>query len=418
VRIAFDYTTGIYPGAGIARYTRSLIGALARLDHANSYCLFYAARGLPRPTPESAQADELFAQHPNFRGVPVPFSVRQMFAVWQRLRLPLPVDLFTGRCDIMHSPDFVSPPHRSGADIITVHDLSFLVVPECADPKLAAFLTRSVPAAVQQADKIIAVSHQSKRDLVRLLGIPESKVVVVHNGVDERFRPMTKDEGRRTKDQELTLSTPSSFVLRPSSFGDAATRLREKLNLPSRFILHVGTLEPRKNLKRLVEAYGLLTSPAYGSHRDIALVLAGRKGWLYEPIMEAAEQVNRNGGQVVFVDYVEDADLPLLYNMAEVFAYPSLYEGFGLPAAEAMSCGTPTLVSTDGALGEVVGDAALPVEAQSTEAIASGLQRLIEDEALRASLAEAGPRQVARFTWEAAAEKVLEVYGQCAKRKM
>src|SRR5205823_13658534 len=130
-------------------------------------------------------------------------------------------------------------------------------------------------------------------------------------------------------------------------------------------------------------------TPGYGSHRDVALVLAGRKGWLYEPIREEAEKVNRNGGHVVFVDYVDDADLPLLYNMAEVFAYPSLYEGFGLPAAEAMACGTPTLVSTDGALAEVVGNAALPVEAQSTEAIASGLQHLIEDEALRARLAKA-----------------------------
>jgi glycosyltransferase involved in cell wall biosynthesis len=403
MHIAFDYTTGIYPGAGIARYTRSLVGALARRDDANSYSLFYAARGLPRPNPETAQADQLFAQHPNFRGVPVPFSVRQMFALWQRLRVPLPVDFFTGRCDIVHSPDFVSPPHRSGADIITVHDLSFLVVPECAEPKLAAFLSRSVPAAVQRADRIIAVSHQSKRDLVRLLGTPESKVVVVHNGVDERFR--------RTMDE----SSPSAH--RWTMDGEAATGLREKLSLPTRFILHVGTLEPRKNLKRLVEAYGLLISAAHGSHREVGLVLAGRKGWLYEPIVEAAEKVNRNGGQVVFVDYVDDADLPLLYNMAEVFAYPSLYEGFGLPVAEAMACGTPTLVSTDGALSEVVGDAALPVEAQSTDIIASGLQSLIEDEGLRARLAEAGPRQVAHFTWEAAAEKVLEVYRQCVKRE-
>src|SRR5689334_6549095 len=117
MRVALDYTTGIYPGAGIARYTRSLVWALAALDTKNSYALFYAARGLPSPTPESAQAMELFSKHRNFRGVPVPFSVRQMFAVWQRLRLPIPLDVFTGKCDIMHSPDFVSPPHRSGADV-------------------------------------------------------------------------------------------------------------------------------------------------------------------------------------------------------------------------------------------------------------------------------------------------------------
>jgi glycosyltransferase involved in cell wall biosynthesis len=175
----------------------------------------------------------------------------------------------------------------------------------------------------------------------------------------------------------------------------------------------VGTLEPRKNLRGLVEAYGILVGRG---HRDVALVLAGRKGWLYEPILEAAEEVNREGGKVVFVDYVDDADLPLLYNMAEVFAYPSLYEGFGLPAAEAMACGTPTLVSSDGALAEVVGDAALAVDPLSPEAIATGLQRLIEDSALRARVAKAGPKQVARFTWRSAAEKVLEVYNQLMPR--
>src|SRR3954453_17909020 len=120
IRIAFDYTTGIYPGAGVARYTRSLVEALARLDSHNRYALFYAARGLPRPTPEAAQAARLFKQHPNFRRVAVPVSVRQMFAIWQRLRVPLPVDLFPGRCDVVHSPDFVSPPHWTGADVITV----------------------------------------------------------------------------------------------------------------------------------------------------------------------------------------------------------------------------------------------------------------------------------------------------------
>lgn len=407
MRVALDYTTGIYPGAGIARYTRSLVWALAALDTKNRYSLFYAARGLPSPTPESAQARELFSKHRNFRGVPVPFSVRQMFAIWQRLRLPIPLEVFTGKCDIMHSPDFVSPPHRSGADIITVHDLSFLVVPECAQPKLAAFLSKTVPAAVRRADRIIAVSHQTKRDLVRLLNVPEGKIVVAHNGVDRQFLDWKQGQQQRTKEDGTLLTLP------PSAFDPDA--LRKKLNLPARFILHVGTLEPRKNLKRLVEAYGTLMQN--DEAEDVALVLAGRQGWLYEPILRAAEKVNRagNGGRVLFVDYVDDIDLPLLYNMAEVFAYPSLYEGFGLPAAEAMACGTSTLVSNDGALAEVVGDAAVIVDPQSVESIAGGLKRLLEDDTLRARLAEAGPRQVAQFTWEVAARKVLEVYSSCAR---
>ena len=391
MHIAVDYTTGIYPGAGVARYTRSLVGALARLDRSNRYSLFYANKGLPRGTHEEAQARALMKTHPNFRGVAVPVSVREMFAVWQRLRLPLPVDLFTGRCDVLHSPDFVSPPHRTGADVITVHDLSFLVVPECAEPKLAGFLSKSVPGAVRRADRIVAVSEQTKRDLVRLMGVPEEKVTTVYNGVDERFRV----EGRKGKGAEEA----------------ERAALRHKLGLPERFVLHVGTLEPRKNLVRLIAGY----EQAVGGGEDVALVLAGRKGWLYEPIVAAAERVNRGSGatgaRVVLVDYVYDDDLPLLYRMAEVFAYPSLYEGFGLPVAEAMSCGTPVLVSRDGALAEVVGEAGVVVDALAVESIGEGLARLLSNEELRARLSKEGAKRAARFTWETAAEQVLRVYG-------
>jgi glycosyltransferase involved in cell wall biosynthesis len=388
MKIALDYTTGIYPGAGIARYTRSLVGALAELDGKNSYRLFYAARGLPRPTPETRQAVALFRQHPNFRPARVPMSVRQMFAVWQRLRVPLPVELFAGRIDLLHSPDFVSPPHLGGIDVITVHDLSFMVVPECAEPSLASFLGKTVPRAVRRADHIIAVSRQTRDDLVRLLSVPPNKITVAYNGVDGRFVPGAGTNG--------------------------TAGLRAGLGLPERFILHVGTLEPRKNLARLVEAYGLLVDRATeGSGlRDVGLVLAGRRGWLYEPVLAAAERVNAAGGRVVLVDYVRDDDLPTLYNMAAAFAYPSLYEGFGLPAAEAMACGVPTLVSRDGALAEVVGEAALKVDAYSVEAIAGSLERLLTDQGLRGHLADAGPKQVAQFTWQAAARTVLDVYAK------
>jgi glycosyltransferase involved in cell wall biosynthesis len=395
MHIALDYTTGIYPGAGVARYTRSLVAALARLDADNRYSLFYANRGLPRGTPEEQQARALMKAHPNFRGVAVPLSVRQMFAVWQRLRLPIPVDLFTGRCDLLHSPDFVSPPHRTGADIITVHDLSFLVVPECAEPGLAGFLSKTVPGAVRRADGIIAVSEQTKRDLVRLMGVAPEKVTVVHNGVDERFRAAGR--GEITDEQAQS------------------ARLRQELGLPERFILHVGTLEPRKNLVRLIEGYAQANSAMRGDEK-VALVLAGRKGWLYEPILAAGARVNSEsastGARVVFVDYVDERDLPLLYRMAEVFAYPSLYEGFGLPVAEAMSCGTPVFVSEDDALAEVVGKAALVVDARSVESIAGGISRLLGDADLRRALSDAGRARVARFTWETAAEQVLEVYGK------
>jgi glycosyltransferase involved in cell wall biosynthesis len=374
------------------------MAALADIDSRNSYRLFYAAAGLPRATPERAQAARLFREHANFRAVPVPMSVRVMSRLWQRWQAPLPLELFAGRCDVVHSPDFISPPHRHGADVITVHDLSFLVTPECAEPTLASFLGKAVPEAARRANHIVAVSEQTKRDLTQLLSVPSERVTVAYNGVDARFRPMPRDP--------------------------AVDNLRQKLGLPECFILHVGTLEPRKNLARLIDAYGMLVGAGGGTGtgirtmsnsrhaplRDVALVLAGRRGWLYEPIYKAAERVNKQGGNVVFLDFVYDDHLPLLYNIAEVFAYPSLYEGFGMPAAEALACGVPALVSTDGALKEVTGDAALAADPTSLDEIASGLQRLLSDEALREELSRAGPLQAARFTWEAAARTVLGVY--------
>src|SRR4051794_25376333 len=190
MHIAIDYTTGIYPGAGIARYTRHLIASLADIDSRNTYSLFYAAIGLPRSTPERAQAGKIFRERQNFRAVPVPMSVRVMSRLWQRWQAPFPLELFAGRCDVVHSPDFVSPPHRSGADVITVHDLSFLVIPECADPTLASFLGKAVLTATRRANHIIAVSEQTKRDLVELLAVPPERVSVAYNGMDARFRPM------------------------------------------------------------------------------------------------------------------------------------------------------------------------------------------------------------------------------------
>ena len=163
-----------------------------------------------------------------------------------------------------------------------MHDLSFLVVPDCAEPKLASFLSKSVPGAVRRAKHIIAVSEQTKKDLVGLMGVDPGKVTVAYNGVEPEFHPVRDEQPKRD--------------------------VLNRLGLPERFILHVGTLEPRKNTRRLVEAYGLLQSRGQAS--DIALVLAGRKGWLYEPIMAEAERVNEAGGRVIFLDFVGDATWP------------------------------------------------------------------------------------------------------------
>lgn len=386
LRIAIDYTTGAYPGAGVARYTRSLVEALTRIDRFNHYTLFYGARGLDRSDEAYAQLAALVEERRNVRVQELGWSPRQLTILWQRLRLPWPVDRLIGPHDVLHAPDFIGPPHRQGRSIVTIHDLSFLVVPEHADPALVAYLTRAVPRAVRRADRVVAVSETTRQDLIRLLGVKPEHVVTVPNGIDLAFQPLP-----------------------PHAIARQGGSLRLRLQLPARYILHVGTLEPRKNLIRLIDAYYTLVTT--GRAYEHYLVLAGRKGWLYEPIFARVQQLGLQQ-HVRFLDYVAEADLPLLYNMATVFAYPSLYEGFGLPVAEAMACGVPTLTARVGATGEIAGDSALLIDPLDTASIATGLELLLERADARTHFSQLGHQRVQTYTWDAAAGQMLGLFEQ------
>jgi len=383
VRVAIDYTTGIWPGAGVARYTAQLVAALAEADGANQYLLLYGgSRDLPHNSEQWAAAQRLLATHPNFQPRPIPGPLRLALR-WQRFspRL-LPAEAFTGRVDIFHAPDFVAPATRARL-IITVHDLSFLVMPECAEAGLRRYLTATLPRSAKRADLILADSEATRHDIITYLGIAAARVRVVYGGVDARFRPVALDEAARAA-------------------------LLQRVGLPDApFVLAVSRLEPRKNFVRLIEAFSQLVTAGYPHN----LAISGRKGWLYQPIFAAAERVNAQYGQrVFFLDHVSDADLPTLYSSCAAFAYPSLYEGFGLPPLEAMACGSPVLAANVSSLPEVVGDASLLVSPTDTDAIADGLRRLLDDEPLRAELRQRGPQQAAKFTWERAAEGVLAAY--------
>jgi glycosyltransferase involved in cell wall biosynthesis len=383
LRIAIDYNTGVYPGAGVARYTRSLVDALTRRDRTNQYALFYGARGLDQSTEEYTRFQALLERR-NVEAFPLNWSPRQLTILWQRMRLPMPIDGMIGPLDVIHAPDFVAPPRRQGRVIITIHDLSFLIVPQYAEPSLAAYLQGAVPRAIRKANIVIAVSETTRQDLITRLRVPPAKVITVPNGVDTAFRPLP-----------------------PPVLAERGARLRARLRLPPYFILHVGTLEPRKNLVRLIDAYYTLVAAgrAYGH----ALVLAGRKGWLSEPIFERVQQLGLQD-YVRFLDYVPEADLPTLYNMASVFAYPSLYEGFGLPVAEAMACGVPTLTARAGATEEIAGDSALLVDPQETSSIAAGLEMLLERPDVRTHYAQAGVQRATAYSWDETAQQVLGLY--------
>ncbi len=377
MRVAIDYTPAVYQGAGIGRFVRSLVHALAAMDHDTEYVLLYAdpPKGVVPDLPKAA----------NFVPHRIPISDRALTAMWHRLSLPVPVDLLTGRVDVFHSPNFVLAPVWRGAKVLTVHDLAFLLRPECADSRLRDYLEKTVPRSVARSDFILADSENTKDDLICLLGVRPAKVEVVPGGVDTNFAPV--------RDQE---------VLR---------QMRERVSGGAPFILSVGVIEPRKNLVRLIEAFEMLKARVDLPHK---LVLAGKRGWLSDPIYERA-QSSPLASEILFPGYVPDTDLPALYSAADIFAFPSLYEGFGLPPLEAMACGTPVVVSNSSSLPEVVGNAALSVEAESTEELADAMVRLFEDSELRARSVAAGLEQARRFTWPAAAEKMLAVYRRLAQ---
>ena len=374
MRITIDYTPALRQGAGIGRYTRELVAGLAEVDHDNEYTLFCAGQ----PPAE--------AQWPgNFATKSSSIPARWLTVTWHRLHLPLAAEQIVGDCDIFHSTDFTLPPLRDARGVVTVHDLSFLRVPQCADPKLRTFLEQETPRAIGRASRVLADSENTRRDLVELLQTPPEKISVVPPGVNQNFRPV-RDTVHLAE-------------------------VRSRYNLPEWFILSVGTLEPRKNFPRLIMAYAQWRRQTGLPH---ALVIAGGKGWLYQDIFD---QVDREGlgEHVRFPGFVADADLPALYTLADLFVFPSLYEGFGIPPLEAMACGTPVVASDNSSLPEALGAAALRVNAEDVDGLADAMARVLGNANLRVRLSDLGRAQATRFTWRTAAYKLLEAYRLAAR---
>ena len=377
MRIGIDYTSAARQGAGIGRFTRELIRRAMALDADNEYRLLVAGRD-PIPPAHLPPLD-------NRRTLTqTPISERNLVRLWHRLRIPLPVELALGRLDIFHSPDFVLPPVARAAKILTIHDLSFLRVPECADPRLRWYLGQVVPRSVRRADYLLADSESTRRDLIELLHVPPDRAQVIYGGVDASFAPVEDAAALQT--------------------------IRDRYASGRPFVLAVGTLEPRKNYPTLIRAFARAREHARLPH---VLVIVGKKGWVYEPIFAAVEELGLKD-TVLFPGFVPDAELPAMYSAADLLATPSFYEGFGLPPLEAMACGTPVIVSDVSSLPEVVGEAGLRIDPGDADALADAILRLVEDSALRESLRKAGFAQARKFTWDKAARELLAVYGRFA----
>jgi glycosyltransferase involved in cell wall biosynthesis len=289
--------------------------------------------------------------------------------------------------DLFHSPDFVLPPTGSVPAVLTVHDLSFLRVPQFFVPGFRDYLEAAVSRAVKRAVHILVDSHSTSRDLLEFMSVEPDRVTVVYPGVEARFRPI--------QDRERL------------------EQVRARYNLPARFILGLSTLQPRKNFSGLIEAFGKLLS--IQENTDLGLVIAGGQGWMYEEILSSVDCLGLQG-RVHFPGFVADSDLPPLYTLASVFAFPSWYEGFGLPVLEAMACGTPVVTADNSSLPEVAGDAALMVPAERPDALCQALLQASTQEELRKGMVAAGFKQARKFTWQTAAETVLHTYKTSARQ--
>ena len=337
-------------------------------------------RHLPEASPEIAYT--IFLSDRHYSGVPglqlrrsrLPTHRPAVRILWEQVLQPWAAN--RAGVDLLHGPAFVGPLASACPFVITVHDLSFLFYPQGFRPLNRIYLQFLTRLSARRARRVIAVSHSTKRDLVQHYGLLPDKVDVIHNGVDASFRSLPVDQ---------------------------VAAFRARAGLPDRFVLFVGTLEPRKNVARLIEAYARLPK------ERPPLMLVGGKGWLYDDIFARVEALNLSD-EVHFVGYVPAEDLPCWYNAAELFVYPSLYEGFGLPPLEAMACGTAVITSTASSLPEVVGEAGLLVDPVEPAALAMAMEQVLSDRELRETVRAAGQVRAQSFSWEKTARCTVDSY--------
>lgn len=370
-RVTIDVTTFSQLKTGVENYAQNIAAFVQKVDGASRYLL----------------VDMGVGANPESRGGLFRTAMRAFRNVFN-MQVALPLRLLWSRSNLIHSPAYITPLLKVCPTVVTIHDLSFWLFPQRFLRPYWLYLNFFVPLSCRRADLIIADSENTKRDVVKYLKVPEAKVRVIYLGVESRFQVI--------EDQ------------------DALSAFRGRYDLPERFILFVGTLEPRKNIEGVIRAYAEYRAKA---PHPLELVIAGKKGWLYESIFTLLLTLQLEP-HVHFTGYIADEDMPLLYNAASLLVYPSFYEGFGLPPLEAMACGTPVVVSNVSSLPEVVGDAGLQVDPNSPQDIANAMLTMLSDETARRAFIAKGQERARIFTWEATARNTLAVYDECLSRKM
>jgi len=370
MRIGFDGTPLLGQRSGVGHYTGRLLAYLVQQHPEWEYTLFSN-----RPF-EPLEAELA-------RTLPLVNNFGFSRFVWMQLMLPRIIQ--QSQPDLCHFPNNTAPLCQSRPSVITIHDASLFLHSRHHPRSRLLALRLLQPHVARRATAVITVSHHARQDLIRVLQLPAEKIHVIHEAAPAGFQPLVDPIQRR--------------------------QLRARYHLPEQFVLFVGTMEPRKNLKRLIRAIAQLRRRGCATH----LVLAGPNGWLINGSLEKEIETLDLRDAVQNLGYVPQEDLPGIYSLATVFAFPSLYEGFGLPPLEAMACGTPVLTSSDSAMAEICGEAACLVDPHQEEAIAAGLACLLAEPERREHLRQRGLAQARQYSWERTAQETAVVYEKVLK---
>jgi glycosyltransferase involved in cell wall biosynthesis len=370
VRIAIDARK--LRDFGIGTYVRNLLRHLARIDRTTEYVVLC----------RQSDCGTVTALGDNFRAVPeraAPYSVREQLSV--------PIDLRREHVDLFHAPHYVLPPLTRCRSVVTIHDCIHLRFPQYLPNRVAyAYARGSLWVATHRSDRVLTVSEASKRDILRYFRIPDQKIDVIYNAIDERF-------GQAPRPEEIE-------------------RVRERYQLDGPFVLYAGNIKPHKNLERLIEAFHSLRRD--GEFENVRLLIIGDEISKYATLRRAVHR-HKLHKYVRFFGFVPDETLACLYRLASLFVFPSLYEGFGLPPLEAMASGTPVVTSNVSSLPEVVGDAALLIDPYEPESIADAMRRVLSDPALRDSLRERGFARAREFSWDRSIRRVRQIYDEVVR---
>ena len=358
--------------AGNESYAVNLIEALAQIDSANDYTIYVTTK----------------EAHSRFHNRWSNFKVRSTLPHTPLIRIPLTLsaELRKNPVDVLHV-QFTAPPFCPCPVVVSIHDLSFEHLPETFKRRSRMQLRLTVRHSARRANRILSISEHGRRDLIETYGISADRIEVTPLAAADHFRPVTDKS-------ELQ-------------------RVRHIYEIHGEYILAVGSIQPRKNLARLIKAYASLRGNG-SADKLPKLVLVGKCAWLYDETLRTLDQTGMKDA-VVLTGYVPEADLPALYSSALCFVYPSYFEGFGLPPLEAMKCGAPVIVGNRTSLPEVVGDAALQVDPFDVDAIAAGIRRLLNDSSLRTELIRKGLERASVFSWRETARKTLKVYERVAR---